>query len=59
MPVIKALIEALPVMVVRHARRFSKALTEYSMAELNSLVNPSPSLPHDHHLRVPLFDADA
>jgi hypothetical protein len=52
---IKALVGALPVIVVRHARRLSKALTEYSMAELNTLVNLSPSPSYDPHLRDVLF----
>jgi hypothetical protein len=48
---IKALVKAFPVILVRQAKRLSKALTEYSMAELNNLVNASPSLAHDPQLR--------
>jgi len=39
LPVVKTLVKTLPVMIVRHARRLSKAMAEYSMAELNYSTN--------------------
>jgi hypothetical protein len=46
-PTIKALFEVFPAIIVRHARRLSKALGEYSMAELNTLVNPMGNFSED------------
>lgn len=51
MPTMRAIVEGIPVALVRHARRLSKVLAEYSIAELNTLVNVPPPLSLDARLR--------